>query len=537
MTMDSQVETYQDCTIMDEALLGQSITSFAVKLQEQYEAITSADTRKDMGHFGTPAVIAEFMTTMFTNIPKGNIRLLDPGAGIGILTAAVCDRIAQLDTPTKVEVILYENESGLIPLLEQTMSVAKQVLSMHGHELQFTICENDFVLSNAPLESDLIDTNDSSETFDLVIMNPPYFKLRKDSEQAKAMSHIIHGQPNIYALFMAIGAQLLSKGGEIVAITPRSYCNGLYFRDFRQWFFDRITPFHIHIFESRKHAFQENGVLQEQIIFAGMRDKCTDDVTITASKGRDIQNSERHDVPIHRVIDDSTNNKIIRISSNALDQRITDIIDSWPTRFKDIGLSISTGPVVTFRAREYLLDKENEIDSVPLLLSHNVKPFLTLWPSKNTKKDRYFKVCDGSMSLLLPVKNYLILKRFTTKEEKRRIVAGILLADDYPFADLALENHLNYVYKSNEELSKAEAYGLAALFNSALLDRYFRTINGNTQVNATEMRTLPLPQLEDIRIIGEKVLKLNRFDVKEIESLILDHLEINGDIKNYLGGI
>lgn len=537
MTMGLQIQTCQNRRVRNE-ILEQSITKFAVKQQEKYDANTSADIRKKIGHFGTPAVIAEFMTTMFTNIPTGNVRLLDPGAGVGVLTAAVCDRIAQINTPMKVEAVLYENEPELITILEQTMTVAKKVLKEHGHKLQFTIHEKDFILSNAPLENNLSRINGSEhETFDMIIMNPPYYKLRKDSEQAKAMSHIVHGQPNIYALFMAIGAQLLRKGGEIIAITPRSYCNGLYFRDFRKWFFERITPFHIHMFESRKHAFHENGVLQEHIILAGKHDKHNGDVAITVNKGRDLQNSERHDVPIHRVIDDSTENKIIRISSNALDQRITDIIDTWPIRFKDMGLSISTGPVVTFRAREHLLDKKDKTESVPLILAHNVKPFITLWPSKKSKKDTFFKVCDESLSLLLQVKNYLILKRFTTKEEKRRLVAGILLADDYLFTHLALENHLNYVYKSDGELSKPEIYGLAALFNSALLDRYFRTINGNTQVNATEIRTLPLPQLKYIRKIGEQIMKLNQPDATEIEGLILDYLKINGEIKNYLKDI
>jgi len=535
--MELQVETCQNWTFTNE-ILEQSITKFAVKQQERYDASTSADVRKKIGHFGTPAVIAEFMTTMLTNIPTNNVRLLDPGAGVGVLTAAVCDRIAQINTPIKVEVVLYENEPDLITILEQTMAVAKTVLNKNGHKLQFTIHEKDFILSNAPLENGLSRINGSDrEMFDMVIMNPPYYKLRKDSKQSKAMSHIVHGQPNIYALFMAIGAQLLRKDGEIIAITPRSYCNGLYFRDFRKWFFERITPYHIHMFESRKHAFHENGVLQEHIILAGRHNKYNGDVAITVNKSRDLQNSKRHDVPIHRIIDDSTENKIIRIPSSALDQRITDIIDNWPTRFNDIGLCISTGPVVTFRAREHLLDKEDKTESVPLILAHNVRPFVILWPSKHNKKDTFFKVCDESLSLLLQVKNYLILKRFTTKEEKRRLVAGMLLADDYSFTHLALENHLNYVYKLNGELSKPESYGLAALFNSALLDRYFRTINGNTQVNATEIRTLPLPKLKDIRKIGEQIMKLNQPDATKIEGLILDYLEINGEIRDYLGDI
>src|SRR5713226_4806502 len=88
--------------------------------------------------------------------------------------------------------------------------------------------------------------------------------------------------------------------------------------------------------------------------------------------------------------------------------------------------------------------------------------------------------------------------------------------------------------QTKSELSKTEAYGLAALLNSALIDRYFRTINGNTQVNATEIRTLPLLPMRDIKIIGEKIQKMPQLDPLVIEEMILDYLGINRKIKDYL---
>jgi adenine-specific DNA-methyltransferase len=119
-------------------------------------------------------------------------------------------------------------------------------------------------------------------------MNPPYFKVSKASPYARVMDDVVHGQPNIYAFFLAAGAQMLRPGGEMVAITPRSFCNGLYFRGFRHWFFDRMALDHIHLFESRTETFRD--VLQESLITASHRlGRQSSTVTVTTSYGLDLR--------------------------------------------------------------------------------------------------------------------------------------------------------------------------------------------------------------------------------------------------------
>jgi adenine-specific DNA-methyltransferase len=158
------------------------------------------------------------------------------------------------------------------------------------------------------------------------------------------------------------------------------------------------------------------------------------------------------------------------------DLAIAEVVESWPHRFSELGLRISTGPVVMFRATEFLLAEPNGKNTAPLLSVFNVKPFRTQWPLIHRKQPTAFKVCPDSQSLLLPTKNYVLLRRFSAKEEHRRLTASFLLASDISQPFVALENHLNYVYHADRELTVDEAYGLTALFNCALLDRYFRTI-------------------------------------------------------------
>lgn len=492
-----------------------NLTRLAAEQQRYFEATTLPRMRKERGHFGTAPAIADFMAGMFTRISQGPVRILDPGAGVGTLSAAVCQRLLQQGNPCQLVFELWENDPRLEARLRSTMESCRKVLSDAGHEMNFTIRIEDFVLEHA--QPSLFEVA-ATASFDLVIMNPPYFKVRKDSASAQAMAHIVYGQPNIYAFFMAVAADLLRDGGEIVVITPRSYFNGPYFKRFRKWFFARMTARQIHVFESRTEAFQEDEVLQENVILLAEKGGKPREVVLSSSIGRNFQKLIRHTLPYRRVIEDPSGDHFVRVATNGLEQQIVDAVDSLPHQFRELPFQISTGPVVTFRSREFLR-RERFKNTSPLLWMHNVHPFVTRFPVKNGKP-RHILVSEESRRLLVPAKRYVLLKRFTAKEERRRLVAGILEAQDSYAPFVGLENHLNYVYGTDGELSEAEALGLAALFNSVLIDRYFRAISGNTQVNAAEIRAMPVPCVETIRNIGLEVKRNNDGTPRTVERAI-----------------
>ena len=72
---------------------------------------------------------------------------------------------------------------------------------------------------------------------------------------------------------------------------------------------------------------------------------------------------------------------------------------------------------------------------------------------------------------------------------------------------MALENHINFIGHKERDMTLEEAYGLALILRSNLFDTYFRTISGNTQVNATELKTLKLCSKEVIEKLGSDWLK------------------------------
>jgi adenine-specific DNA-methyltransferase len=139
------------------------------------------------------------------------------------------------------------------------------------------------------------------------------------------------------------------------------------------------------------------------------------------------------------------------------------------------------------------------------------------------------------MRLLLPTRNYVLLRRFSAKEEPRRLTASCFLKADQQRPYIAVENHLNYVYHAERDLTENETYGLAALFNSALMDRYFRTISGNTQVNATELRTMNFPDLKTLASIGEDIRTiLEGASSTDIERIVLRELGVDGAVESHL---
>lgn len=505
----------------------------ALELQRRYENSTAAEHRRRKGQVFTPPEIARFMAGLLTMVPA-EYCLLDPGAGTGALSAAVCERALRLRSPRRLTVHAFENDPQLVPLLNRNLEDCKRVLDEAGHSLEYVVHADDFILA----ASSALDGQRTLEDAPLpvrcdgVIMNPPYFKVRKESEYARRMDRIVHGQPNVYAFFLALGARLLKEHGELVAITPRSFCSGLYFRGFRRWYFDRVALDHLHLFESRTDAFREAGVLQESVITKVHRlGAASPKITVTASFGRDLHGRlSKSELPAEEIIDAASGDWTVRIPEGAADRGVIKLIESLPARFSGVGLRISTGPVVMFRAREFLLSDPRAPGSVPLLQAHNVRPFETVWPAPRSGKPAAFRPCKESLRLLLPARNYVLLKRFSAKEERRRLTAGCFLGTGNGLSHVAVENHVNYVYHAARDLSMDETFGIAAVFNSAILDRYFRTISGNTQVNATEIRSIGFPDMKTLAAIGKEA----RSRPSDVDSVVLAALGVPKSLQRCL---
>ena len=477
-----------------------------------------------MGQFMTPAPVARFMASLFQST-SGDIRLLDPGAGVGSLTAAFVDRVLRSSSPPQaIHVHAYELEETMLPSLSASLAQCAEQSARFGVAFHSSLSVEDFILAGVELlaqEPSLFGA--PVQRYTHCIMNPPYRKIQSTSVWRTRLQRIGIETSNLYTSFLAVAVKLLEPGGELVAIVPRSFCNGVYFRPFREFFLREMSLKHLHVFGSRESVFQENEVLQENIILYAVKGAARDAVEITSSFDPSLEDLTYRQAAYHEVVDPSDRDKVISIATDELGQMVVDRLRAFDHSLEDLGLSVSTGPVVDFRLRQDLR-KEAEPGAVPLIYPSHFAGHRVVWPKLGGRKPNAIVESKQSEPWLMPNGWYVLTRRFSSKEERRRIVAAIFDPTHIPASRVGFENHLNVFHQSGRGLDPALATGLAVFLNSTLVDLYFRQFSGHTQVNVADLKALYYPDRETLIRLGQSV-KVGFPSQQEIDALILTEIQ------------
>jgi Eco57I restriction-modification methylase len=201
--------------------------------------------RGALGQFMTPSAIADFMASMFRKWPE-HIDLLDPGAGIGSLTEAFARKfLERCGSSRGLSVRAYEIEPVLVGYLAQQLAALRKA----GAEAE--LVQRDFITEGA------FALSFGGQPYSHAILNPPYKKIGASSEYRLLLRRCGIETVNLYTAFLGLAVALTKDGGEIVAIIPRSFCNGMYFRPFREWLLRKATI---------KHTFADTVLLRVQHI-------------------------------------------------------------------------------------------------------------------------------------------------------------------------------------------------------------------------------------------------------------------------------
>ena len=458
------------------------------------------------------------MASMFEPGPR-HVRILDPGAGAGVLFSACVETlVSQKERPLSVTVVAYETDRTILPYLEETLKQSQFLCAANGIAFHGIIKPEDFV------SAALTETQPSLFTipgirFTHTILNPPYKKINSQTMMSRRLYASGMEVANLYAAFVWLSMRLLEPTGQMVAITPRSFCNGPYFKKFRAEFFRMMRLKRVHLFESRKKVFGDDCVLQENIIYHAVRDlQALGPVTISASEGLDFDVARMRSVPHEQVILSTDQDKFIHLNIDDVAVNPSERIKCLTSSLEELGLSISTGRVVDFRAREHLR-QDLEQESVPLIYPcHFLNGFIR-WPVNSGKKPNAIAWTSRTSDLFVESGYYVLTKRFSSKEQPRRVMAAIYDPTRIDTPWVGFENHLNYFHKQGKGLSVDLAKGLALYLNSTIADQYFRLFSGHTQVNATDLRKMPYPSREQLIRLSPHI-KETMPDQKTIDNIV-----------------
>jgi adenine-specific DNA-methyltransferase len=162
----------------------------------------------------------------------------------------------------------------------------------------------------------------------------------------------------------------------------------------------------------------------------------------------------------------------------------------------------------------------------PLFWLHNVNKMSLEWPREFKDKGQYIRIQEESRSILIPNKDYILLRRFSTKDDKSRLIAAPYFRDFVTSDFIGVENKVNYIYRKEGQLDRNEVLGLCALLNSELFDTYFQIFNGNVNVSATELREMKFPPLNDIIQIGNRIIHSDDYSMANVNNIVNEMYEL-----------
>ncbi|MDR1175745.1 MAG: Eco57I restriction-modification methylase domain-containing protein [Treponema sp.] len=440
--------------------------------------------KEEFSQYLTPIEIASFMAKITTKycMIKDTIDILDPGAGSGILSCSLISELKSKNRKININVDAYEIDNSILNELEASFQIIKKYTN-----ISYNISNKNFI---SDVGSDIL--WGINKHYDMIIMNPPYKKIGTHSEYRNVLHDIGVETVNTYSAFMAIAIKLLSENSILTAIVPRSFCNGLYFLPFRKYINNNTAIQHIHIFESRKDNFKDENVLQENIVIVLKKTKIKPKkITLSYSKGKDLSSFCEQEVSANLIINAADNQRFISIPGYNQSAESVPLIYSN----KEIGFEISTGPIVDFRMKDKLAYDVNKGD-IPLLYTVHIRNQKLTWPVISKKPNVIILNETEKVKYCFKKGFYILIKRFSSKEERHRIQATLISPNDISSEYFTVENHLNIIHCNKGGLDKDLAFALAAYLNSDYCDNIFRKFSGHTQINATDLRNMKYPNLE-----------------------------------------
>ena len=489
----------------------------ALSLEEGGHALTSLYTvmlaskeRSNLGAFYTPTALTERLVDMAEEggVSWQTARVLDPASGGGTFLIAVAKRMQDAMQQADPAFVLAQLGTRLAGFeVDPYAAYFSQILldvalwplaEKSGRDVPefVTVCNS--------LEVE------ASPTFDLVIGNPPYGRVALTPAQRERYSRSLYGHANLYGVFTDIAVRWTKPSGVVAYLTPTSVLGGQYYAALRRLLVCEAPPVAIDFVHARKGVFED--VLQETLLALYQRGASADRFQVhylDIDSENEIRLTRNGKVALP---DDPTAPWLAPRSPHHV--AVISAAQKMTTRLADWGYEVSTGPLVWNRFKPQLKHRAS-VGALPLIWAESVTADgRFIFRAEKRNHAPYFKIEKGDDWLVVK-ESCVLLQRTTSKEQSRRLIAAELPAAFVKeHGAVVVENHLNMVRPVGKP--KVSPAAVAAVLNSGIVDEVFRCISGSVAVSAFELRSLPLPNLKEMKVIEKLVAaQASRADVEQ----------------------
>jgi hypothetical protein len=410
-----------------------STTQFS-ELSIQLTSQISKQKKRENGIYFTPKNIStDFTSKVLEHFPSTeSLHILEPSCGS-------CEFIQTLGS-------LSSNHT--ICGIEFDSTIFNQISSLTFPNNSVSLINQNFI------------QYDSSIQPDLIIGNPPFVVIKKSDVPVKYLEFIV-GRPNIFGLFILHSLSLLSPGGILAFIVPKSFLNSLYYSKIRNFIKQTCEIIDIIDYE-HLNSFLDT----EQATFGLILKKCIIQPPPPIEFCSPCQFSIKHSNNFIFTSDSVTLNKLFEGS----------------TTIKELDLIVKTGSIVWNEHKEKLTSNEK---NTVLIYNTNItaKNEIKLTQFKNEEKHQYIEL-DGYTDSVIVVNRG---NGNSTYKLKYALVSNMKT----PYL---VENHLNVIQFANNTLSPKDIIKLQKKilesFKDPRTDQFIKLFLGNNALSKTELETI-----------------------------------------------
>lgn len=460
---------------------------------------TVAEEGIRLGRFFTPRAAAEELMAVLPIPSREEIRVLDAGAGTGILSAAVCEAICRRGICRRIVLDAYENDPRYLPMLAEILErIRRRARHDFGVKLVVNIRDEDFFLH----ATSLADPRGVGERYDIVVSAPPCGVPEEGSPAEAFCRRVLPKGTDLAFLFAEAAGARLSEDGVMAAILPISFADSVNAAPLRSRLFARAPLTSLTLDVGSRGSRRDKTML---CVFTygeepeRLRVRVAEDGVC-----RDL-------APIpYGVAVFSADYKILLAKSRE-DVALVRTMDALPCRLADLGLTVRTGLTIEARYPD-CMRPSREGGAIPLLHPAGIVDGQITFPPRG-RANPY--ILPKIPSLACQNRTMVLIKRAPSKSDGRHLVVGVYFSGQLPHDRMiSTANKLNVIEAVSGEMSADLASGLAAVLSSGYYERYCSLTGSFATVNAAALAELPLPDRDTIMAIGRRLAVARSYSLR-----------------------